>query len=218
MSLLRVFPLRLRGDPSSSMRRSHTASRPLSAMQLTNTTLMFFSRRSIRNVANIEFTKAVFPHPGEPEMYKTGSAALASGLELINDVMKSVISCRSGRRPAISAELLQVGRRSARARRCKGTQVDGVRGGVCNPKFVVNICDPRLEVDALRRKAIQRLGLKNVQKEQSTKRHTRTRMRWGHRPSETTRGLVDCQWGYIFLISIAVCQHQCCTRTFGAWA
>lgn len=153
MSLLRVFPLRLRGDPSSSMRRSHTASRPLSAMQLTNTTLMLFSRRSIRNVASIEFTKAVFPHPGEPEMYKTGSAALASGLELINDVMKSVISCRSGRRPAISAELLQVGRRSARARRCKGTEVDGVRGGVCNPKFVVNICDPRLEVDALRRKA-----------------------------------------------------------------
>lgn len=92
-------------------------------------------------------------------MYKTGSAALESGPELMNVAMKLVMSCRSGRRPAISAELLQVARRSARDRICKGTEVDGVRGGVCNPKFVMNIvevfCDPRLDVDALRRKAIR---------------------------------------------------------------
>ena len=100
-------------------------------------------------------------------MYKTGSVAFESGLELINVAMNVVMSCRSGRRPAISAELLQVARRSARDRMCKGTEADGVRGGVCNPKFVVNIvelfCDPRLEVEALRRKAIQRLRLEKQQ-------------------------------------------------------
>ena len=171
ISLLRVFPLRLRGDPSSSMSRSHTASRPLSAMQLTSTTLILFSKSSTRRVASIEFTKAVLPQPGEPEMYKTGSVALGSGLELINVVMKFVMSCCSERRPAISAELLQVARRSARERICKGTEVDGVRGGVCNPKFVINVvrvfCDPRFDVDALRRKAIQWLGLENVEKERN---------------------------------------------------
>ena len=148
------------------MSRSHTASRPLSAMQLTNTTLMLFSSSSAREVASIEFTKAVLPQPGEPEMYKTGSVALESGLELINVAMKLVMSCRSGRRPAISAELLQVARSSARERICNGTEEDGVRGGVCNPKFVVNIV-VRFEVEALRRKAIQELRPENIEKEQN---------------------------------------------------
>ncbi len=37
-------------------------------------------------------------------MYKTGSIVLGSGLELMNPVMKLVMSCCLGRRPTISAE------------------------------------------------------------------------------------------------------------------
>ena len=131
---------------------------------------MLFSRSSTRRVAKIEFTKAVLPHPGEPEMYKTGWVVFEPGLELVNAVIKFVMRRRSGRRPAISAELLQVARRSAREHVCKGTVADGVRGGVCNPKFAIAMnvvgvsCEPRLGVDALRRKAIERPGLNDVQK------------------------------------------------------
>ena len=83
-------------------------------MQLTDMRLMLFSRSSTSEAANMEFTKAVLPQPGEPEMYKTGFVTWETRLELMNSVIKFLMNCRSGIRPAISAELLQVARRSAR--------------------------------------------------------------------------------------------------------
>jgi len=83
-------------------------------MQLIDTRLILLSMSSTSNVANMEFTRAVLPQPGEPDMYKTGSVTWETVLELMNSVMKFLMNCRSGIRPAISAELLQVARRSAR--------------------------------------------------------------------------------------------------------
>jgi len=121
-------------------------------MQLRSTRLTLFSRSSTSEVAKIEFTRAVLPQPGEPEMYKTGFVTLETGPELINSVMKFLMNCPSEIRPAISAELLQVARRSARVRICRGKTVDGVRGGVCNPKEDIDIVgmseDTRFDVDA----------------------------------------------------------------------
>jgi hypothetical protein len=112
-SQLRVLALRLSENPSSSASRSYTASRPLSAMQLTDTKLILFARSSASEVANIEFTRAVFPHPGEPEIYKTGLVTSETGRSLMNSVTKFRMSCRSGTRPVNSVELSQVARRSA---------------------------------------------------------------------------------------------------------
>jgi hypothetical protein len=148
-SQLRALTLRLSEDPSSSTSRSHTASRPLSAMQLTDTRLILFSRSSTSEVANIEFTRAVLPQPGEPEIYKTGFVASEIGPHLMNSVMKFRMNCRSGMRPANSVELSHVARRSARVRMYRGKKVQGVRGGVCNPKYGVGLSgDPRFDVDA----------------------------------------------------------------------
>lgn len=151
-SQLRVLDLRLSEDPSSSTSRSHTASRPLSAMQLTDTRVILFARSSASEVANIEFTRAVFPHPGEPEIYKTGFVTSETERSLMNSVTKFRIICRSRMRPANSVELSQVARRSARVRICKDDEVQGVRGGVCNPKDNIGLSgDARFDVDACRR-------------------------------------------------------------------
>src|SRR5216684_7118048 len=111
---LRLLTLRLSENPSSSISRSHTASRPLSAMQLIDTRSVLCARSSASEVANIEFTRAVFPHPGEPEIYKTGFFTSETVSDLMNSAMKFRINCRSGMRPANSVELSQVARRSAR--------------------------------------------------------------------------------------------------------
>ncbi len=149
---LRVLVLRLSENPSSSASRSHTASRPLSAMQLTDTRVILFVRSSASEVANIEFTRAVFPHPGEPEIYKTGFFTSETGSDLTNSVMKFRMNCRSGIRPANSVKLSQVARRSARVRICRGDKVQGVRGGVCNPKDDTDNVglsgDARFDIDA----------------------------------------------------------------------
>ena len=152
-SQLRVFALRLLENPSSSTSRSQTASRPLSAMQLIDTRLILFARSSASEVANIEFTRAVFPHPGEPEIYKTGLVTSETQRSLMKSVRKSRINCRSGMRPASSVELSQVARRSARVRVCRGDEVQGVGGGVCNPKddtdsVGLSCGDARFDVDA----------------------------------------------------------------------
>ena len=157
-SQLRVLDLRLSENPSSSTSRSHTASRPLSAMQLTDTRLILFARSSASEVANIEFTKAVFPHPGEPEIYKTGFVTSETERSLMKSVTKFRINCRSRMRPANSVELSQVARRSARVRICRGNEVHGVRGGVCNPKDGTDSVglsgDARFDVDACRRTSL----------------------------------------------------------------
>lgn len=151
-SQLRVLTLRLSECPSSSASRSHTASRPLSAMQLTDTRLILFSRSSTSEVANIEFTRAVLPQPGEPEIYKTGFVTSETGSDLMNSVMKFQMNCRSGVRPANSVEPSQVARRSARVRIYRGKMVDGVRGGVCNPEYGTDSVgvsgDARFDIDA----------------------------------------------------------------------
>jgi len=151
-SQLRVLAFRLSENPSSSTNRSHTASRPLSAMQLTDTRLILFARSSASEVANIEFTRAVFPQPGEPEIYKTGLVTSETERSLINSLRKSRMTCRSGMRPATSVELSHVARRSARVRLCRGDEVQGVRGGVCKPKDDIILSgDARFDVEACRR-------------------------------------------------------------------
>lgn len=151
-SQLRVLTLRLSECPSSSTSRSHTASRPLSAMQLTDTRLILFSRSSTSEVANIEFTRAVLPQPGEPEIYKTGFVTSETGSDLMNSVMKFQMDCRSGVRPANSVEPSQVARRSARVRIYRGKMVHGVKGGVCNPEYGTDNVgvsgDARFDIDA----------------------------------------------------------------------
>lgn len=154
-SQLRVLVLRLSENPSSSTSRSHTASRPLSAMQLTDTRLILFARSPASEVASIEFIRAVFPHPGEPEIYKTGLVTSGTERGLMNSVMKFRMNCRSEMRPANSVELSQVARRSARVRICRGDEGKGVKGGVCNPKDGTDSAglsgDARFDVDAYRR-------------------------------------------------------------------
>ena len=151
-SQLRVLILRLFENPSSSASRSHTASRPLSAMQLIDTILTLFSAISTSEVANIEFTRAVLPQPGEPEIYKTGFVTSEIRPDLINSVMKFLMNCRSETRPANSVELSHVARRSARVRAYRGNEAQGVRGGVCSPKYDADDVglsgDARFEVDA----------------------------------------------------------------------
>lgn len=151
-SQLRALTLRLFEDPSSSTSRSQTASRPLSAMQLIDTRLILFSRSSTSEVANTEFTRAVLPQPGEPEIYKTGFVTSETGPDLMNSVMKFLMNCRSRIRPAKSVELSQVARRSARVRIYRGKMVQGVGGGVCNPKFDIDNVDlsddARFDIDA----------------------------------------------------------------------
>jgi hypothetical protein len=121
-------------------------------MQLIDTRLILFLRSSTSEVANVEFTRAVFPQPGEPETYKTGFVTSETGPGLMNSVMKFLMNCRSKMRPAKSVELSQVARRSARVRTYKGEMVQGVGGGVCNPKFDINNVDlsgdARFDIDA----------------------------------------------------------------------
>ena len=60
--------------------------------------------------------------------------------------------------------------------------------------------------------------------EEQQRMRTRPRSCWGNRlrigPSESPRRFIeniDTQWGYILLVSIAVCKYKGCSSTFGTW-
>lgn len=100
--------------PNSSKRRSQRASTLLSAMQLMVTTLV--EDGSTSRLRRTEFTRAVFPVPGGPEMYKLVGVPPSTSADSKKDVTNFRITPRSWARPAICPVLLQVARRHARAR------------------------------------------------------------------------------------------------------
>jgi hypothetical protein len=103
-------------------------------------------------------TRAVLPVPGDPEMNRL-AAFWPSSMDGPSKkvVRKPRMEVRSAARPAISAlELLQVDRRRARARVCRGSKdVGGVGGGVEMTSLeisVVGVAGGRDATDAFRRR------------------------------------------------------------------
>ena len=101
-------------DESSSTSLDHRKSTSFRAMQLIMTTLKV---GGMANSVIIELTKAVFPVPGDPEMYK--EVYCVDGGFLVsptNDTMNSFMSARSVARPDNEDMPFDVDLRSARAR------------------------------------------------------------------------------------------------------
>lgn len=71
---------------------------------------------------------AVFPVPGEPEMYKAEVSSEDADPKM-KPRMKASMAALSCSRPANCGPSLHVGRRSAFARTCNGRMADGGLGG-----------------------------------------------------------------------------------------
>jgi len=101
-------------EESSSASLDHRKSTSFKAMQLI---VMTVKVGGMADSEMTELTTAVFPVPGDPEMYKevhcTGAGFLASST---NDVMNSPMSARSVARPDNGNTPFDVDLRSARAR------------------------------------------------------------------------------------------------------
>lgn len=111
---LRAFLAFALGEESSSTSLDHRKSTSFKAMQLM---VMTVKVGGMADSEMTELTTAVFPVPGDPEMYKevhcTDAGFLASST---NDVMNSLMSARSVARPDNGDMPFDVDLRSARAR------------------------------------------------------------------------------------------------------
>lgn len=121
----------------------------LSAMQLMNTTL---TSPSDGREFRIELTKAVFPVPGDPEIYSivgvSSSQSISTSLpeNVSMNAFTMLLSCSLPAKMPVG--LLHVARRRARARACMGMREgDGVGGGVARESWEIG----RAEVDIVRR-------------------------------------------------------------------
>lgn len=138
----------------------------------------------------IELTRAVFPVPGEPEIYML-LEDVPSGMEAwsMNGNRKSRIAARSASRPAISLfALLHVERSSARARAWTGRRaLGGVGGGVVIASSEISVTGVDGENEADLRPA--KLNLTTVEEgfKELTKSIARRRDYFGCCPSEATR-------------------------------
>ena len=111
---LAVFLVVILVGESSSTSLDHRKSTSFRAMQLMVTTLKV---GGMANSVMIELTKAVFPVPGDPEMYK--EVYCMDGGFLVsptNEVMNSLMSARSVARPDNDDMPFDVDLRSPRAR------------------------------------------------------------------------------------------------------
>ena len=104
----------LEEEESSSASLDHKKSTSLRAMQLI---VMTANVGGMADSEMTEFTTAVFPVPGDPEMYKEVCCVDAGFLaSSTNDVMNSLMSARSVARPDNGDKPFDVDLRSARAR------------------------------------------------------------------------------------------------------
>jgi len=111
---LRAFLVFALEEESSSASLDHKKSTSFNAMQLM---VMTVKVGGMADSEMTELTTAVFPVPGDPEMYKEVHCADAGFLApSTNDVMNSLMSARSVARPDNGDKPFDVDLRSARAR------------------------------------------------------------------------------------------------------
>lgn len=140
---------------NSSTSLSQSESTLFKAMQLM--VKMLTSRASDPSSRRIELTRAVFPVPGEPEIYNVEHLCVSADEESKKDATNLRMVARSSSRPGISWSLSLVERRSARTRTLTGEIVGGVGGGVASESSdmpAMGVLGERLdEVEARRMEA-----------------------------------------------------------------
>jgi hypothetical protein len=214
-----------------SQRRSQRASTLWTATQL----MVITSRSSQYPMpARTEFTSAVLPVPGVPEINRDDLSDSSQQLRSRVDAIKFAMMSRSAVLPAMGELLLHVALRSARARAYIGrSATGGVGGGVDNASADIDdagvVGSPwTLDTDACRLAPVRSSQRRNTMRTTShtcamtcragdfcaraPKRPCRRGTLWSG-----IHETLSAEWGNVFLVGVTVKNGERCTSALGFW-